>query len=167
MSEVLDEATLATRQDHLAIGHTRDSTTGSWETAQPAFTTNAAGGRIVVDHHGNLTNNAAALAGAPDSTGITPGWPVQPRATSDTDVIVELLARAADLSLEKATVRTMGRLEALTEIAVPAWTGLDRGLCTTWSTGDHPVQVPDAVDPDVTPRRPRPNRRLFRRRTPS
>jgi hypothetical protein len=96
-----------------------------------------------------------------------PGWPVQPRATSDTDVIVELLARAADLSLEKATVRTMGRLEALTEIAVPAWTGLDRGLCTTWSTGDHPVQVPDAVGPDVTPRRPRPNRRLFRRRTPS
>jgi hypothetical protein len=73
VSEVLDEATLATRQDHLAIGHTRDSTTGSWETAQPAFTTNAAGGRIVVDHHGNLTNNAAALAGAPDSTGITPG----------------------------------------------------------------------------------------------
>ena len=50
-------------------------------------------------------------------------------------MIVELLARAADLSLEKATVRTMGRLEALTEIAVPAWTGLDRGLCTTWSTG--------------------------------
>ena len=75
VSEVLDEATLATRQDHLAIGHTRDSTTGSWETAQPAFTTNAAGGRIVVDHHGNLTNNAAALAGAPDSAGITPGWP--------------------------------------------------------------------------------------------
>ena len=96
-----------------------------------------------------------------------PGWPVQRRATSDTKVIVELLAQAVDLSLEKATVRTMGRLEALTEIAVPARTGLDRGLCTTWFTGDYPVQVLDAVGPDVTPRRPRPNRRFFRRRTPS
>jgi hypothetical protein len=96
-----------------------------------------------------------------------PGWPVQRRATSDTEVIVELLARAVDRSLEKAIVRTMGRLEALTEIAVPARTGLDRGLCTTWLTGDYPIRVPDAVGPDVTPRRPRPNRRLFRHRTPS
>ena len=96
-----------------------------------------------------------------------PGWPVQRRATSDTEMIVELLALAVDLSLEKATVRTMGRLEALKEIAVPARTGHDRGLCTTWLTGDYPVQVPDAVGPDVTPRRLRPDRRLFRRRTPS
>ena len=43
VSEVFDEATLATLQGHLAIGHTRDSTTGSW-VAQPAFKTNAAGG---------------------------------------------------------------------------------------------------------------------------
>jgi hypothetical protein len=96
-----------------------------------------------------------------------PGSPVQRRATSDTEVIVELLARAVDRSLEKAIVRTMVRLEALTEIAVPARTGLDRGLCTTWLTGDYPIRVPDAVGPDVTPRRPRPNRRLFRCRTPS
>jgi hypothetical protein len=72
VSEVFDEATLATRQDHLAIGHTRDSTTGSWETAQPAFKTNAAGGGIVVVHNGNLTNTAA-LAGAPDSGAAGPG----------------------------------------------------------------------------------------------
>jgi hypothetical protein len=96
-----------------------------------------------------------------------PGWPVQPRATSDTEVSVELLAWAVDLSLEEAIVPTMGRLEALTEIAVPARTGLDRGLCTTWITGDYPMRVPDAVGPDVTPRRPRPNRRLFRCRIPS
>ena len=31
VSEVFDEATLATLQGHLAIGHTRDSTTGSWD----------------------------------------------------------------------------------------------------------------------------------------
>jgi hypothetical protein len=91
-----------------------------------------------------------------------PGWPVQPRAISDTEVMAELLARAVDLSLEEAIVRTVGRLEAVTEIAVPTRAGLDRGLCTTRFTGDYPIRVPDAVGPDVTPRRPRPNRRLFR-----
>jgi amidophosphoribosyltransferase len=46
VSQVLDEATLATLHGHLAIGHTRYSTTGGsrWEDAQPAFKTNAAGG---------------------------------------------------------------------------------------------------------------------------
>jgi hypothetical protein len=91
-----------------------------------------------------------------------PGWPVVPRAASDTEVMAELLARAVDLSLEEANVPTVGRLEARTEIAVPAQTGLDRRRCTTWFTGDYPIRVPDAVGPDVTPRRPRPNRRLFR-----
>ena len=67
--------------------------------------------------------------------------------------MAELLARAVDLSLEEAIVRTVGRLEALTEIAVPTRTRF---------TGDYPIRVPDAVGPDVTPRRPRPNRRLFR-----
>jgi hypothetical protein len=87
-----------------------------------------------------------------------PGWPVQPRATSDTEVIVELLARKVDLSLEEAIVRTMGRLEALSELAVPVRTGVDRGLCTTWFTGEYPIRVPDAAGPDGTPRPPRPNR---------
>ena len=45
VSQVFDEPTLATLQGHLAIGHTRYSTTGGsrWENAQPAFKTNAAG----------------------------------------------------------------------------------------------------------------------------
>jgi hypothetical protein len=72
VSQVFDEATLAAPQGHLAIGHTRDSTTCVWGNAQPAFTTNAASGGIVVAHIGNLTNTAA-LAGAPDSAGIAPG----------------------------------------------------------------------------------------------
>src|ERR671923_517076 len=94
VSQVFDEATLATLQGHLAIGHTRYSTTGGsrWENAQPAFKTNAAGGGIALGHNGNLTNTAALAAevGA------------RPRAggSSDTDVIAELLAREADLSLE-------------------------------------------------------------------
>jgi amidophosphoribosyltransferase len=61
VSQVFDEPTLATLQGHLAIGHTRYSTTGGsrWENAQPAFKTNAAGGGIALAHNGNLTNTAA------------------------------------------------------------------------------------------------------------
>src|SRR4029453_5766204 len=64
VSQVFDEPTLATLQGHLAIGHTRYSTTGgsSWENAQPAFKTNAAGGGIALAHNGNLTNPVALAA---------------------------------------------------------------------------------------------------------
>jgi hypothetical protein len=72
VSQVFDDAALAALQGHLAVGHTRDSTAGVWGNAQPAFTTDAAGRGVVVAHNGNLTNTAA-LVGAPDSAGITPG----------------------------------------------------------------------------------------------
>jgi amidophosphoribosyltransferase len=112
VSQVFDEATLATLQGHLAIGHTRYSTTGGsrWENAQPAFKTNAAGGGIALAHNGNLTNTAALA----ESLGLgTPAGdrPGSVRPSSDTDVMAELLAREADLSLEEAIVRTMPRLQ--------------------------------------------------------
>jgi len=45
VSQVFDEATLNTLQGHIAVGHTRYSTTGStnWENAQPSFRTTRAG----------------------------------------------------------------------------------------------------------------------------
>src|SRR5882757_6598430 len=48
VSQVFDEATLSALQGHLAIGHTRYSTTGSstWENAQPTFRTTPAGGGL-------------------------------------------------------------------------------------------------------------------------
>jgi hypothetical protein len=73
-------------------------------------------------------------------------------------VLAELLAGGADLSMEEAAFHTVGRLEALSELAVPVRTGVDRGLCMTWFTGEYPIRVPDAVGPAVTPRGPRPNR---------
>jgi amidophosphoribosyltransferase len=114
VSQVFDEPTLATLQGHLAIGHTRYSTTGGsrWENAQPAFKTNAAGGGIALAHNGNLTNTAALAAEL--------GGATTPRAgsTSDTDVIAELLAREADLSLEEAIVRTMPRLQGAFSLVI-------------------------------------------------
>jgi amidophosphoribosyltransferase len=113
VSQVFDEPTLATLQGHLAIGHTRYSTTGGshWENAQPAFKTNAAGGGIALAHNGNLTNTAA-LAESLGGTG-SGG-----RSTSDTDVMAELLAREADLSLEEAIVRIMPRLEGAFSLVI-------------------------------------------------
>jgi amidophosphoribosyltransferase len=113
VSQVFDESTLATLQGHLAIGHTRYSTTGGsrWENAQPAFKTNAAGGGIALAHNGNLTNTAALaeFLGGTGSGG---------RSTSDTDVMAELLAREVDLSLEEAIVRIMPRLEGAFSLVI-------------------------------------------------
>ncbi len=123
VSQVFDEPTLATLQGHLAIGHTRYSTTGGsrWENAQPAFKTNPAGGGIALAHNGNLTNTAALAewlrpegAEGPDADAGGAGR----RPSSDTDVMAELLAREADLSLEEAIVRTMPRLEGAFSLVI-------------------------------------------------
>jgi amidophosphoribosyltransferase len=114
VSQVFDEPTLATLQGHLAIGHTRYSTTGGsrWENAQPAFKTNAMGGGLALAHNGNLTNTAALAAEVGGATTARAG------STSDTDVIAELLAREDDLSLEEAIVRTMPRLQGAFSLVV-------------------------------------------------
>jgi amidophosphoribosyltransferase len=109
VSQVFDETTLETLQGHLAIGHTRYSTTGSsrWENAQPAFKTSPAGG-LALGHNGNLTNTASLAAQLGASRG------GRAPASSDTEVVAELLARDVVTSpdgLEDAIVRTMPRLE--------------------------------------------------------
>ena len=79
-----DDRTLATLQGHVAIGHTRYSTTGAstWRNAQPVF--RGEGGRqFALAHNGNLTNTAALA----DDAGMLPGT-----VSSDSDLIAELLA---------------------------------------------------------------------------
>jgi glutamate synthase domain-containing protein 1 len=149
---VLNEATLAAHQGRLAIGHTRHSATGSsrWRNAQPPFPANAAGGRITIARNGNLSTTAA-LAGNLIPQESSPGWPVQPRATSDTDVIAELLAREVDLSLEEAIVRAMPCLEALTTTSGPAGIRSAQSLCPACSTGSSPIPTPDAAVADLRP----------------
>jgi amidophosphoribosyltransferase len=122
VSQVFDEPTLATLQGHLAIGHTRYSTTGGsrWENAQPAFKTNAMGGGLALAHNGNLTNTAALATALPQQQSSPSGAMTgqSARASSDTDVIAELLARETDLSLEEAIVRTMPRLHGAFSLVI-------------------------------------------------
>ena len=60
VAQVFDEAILGTLKGHLAIGHTRYSTTGSctWENAQPSFRPLPTGGNLALGHNGNLTNTS-------------------------------------------------------------------------------------------------------------
>ena len=57
VSQVFDESTLEALKGHLAIGHSRYSTTGAsiWHNAQPTFRPTA-DGSIALGHNGNLTN---------------------------------------------------------------------------------------------------------------
>src|SRR6185312_15472960 len=100
VSQVFDEVTLGSLTGHIAVGHTRYSTTGSctWENAQPSYRQHAHGG-IALGHNGNLTNTAeiaerlAALGGR--------GAVLD--ATTDSELITGLLA-SSDLDVEKAAL---------------------------------------------------------------
>jgi len=112
VAQVFDEGVLSSLRGHLAIGHTRYSTTGSgtWENAQPSFRTVLAGaGRttsLALGHNGNLTNTSelaarvAAGQGRADAMG----------ATTDSDLITTLLAASPDVSLDEAAMQVLPTL---------------------------------------------------------
>ncbi|MEX2557792.1 MAG: class II glutamine amidotransferase, partial [Actinomycetota bacterium] len=105
VAQVFSEATLATLQGQLAIGHTRYSTTGSsrWENAQPAFKPTASGG-VALGHNGNLTNTRALAAMVKRTNG-------GPKASTDTDIVAQLLADRLVEDMEEAIAETMPLLQ--------------------------------------------------------
>jgi amidophosphoribosyltransferase len=107
VSQVFDEATLATLQGHLAVGHTRYSTTGSttWENAQPSFRTTPAGTCLALGHNGNLVNTVELFAEArADGIRNVLG------ATTDSDLLTALLAARPDVSVEQAAMEVLPKL---------------------------------------------------------
>jgi amidophosphoribosyltransferase len=106
VSQVFDEPTLASLRGHLAIGHTRYSTTGgsSWENAQPTIRATTAGTTIALAHNGNLVNTAE-LAREIAERGLEADM-----GTSDTAVVTTLLASRPDLSVEAAALEVLPRL---------------------------------------------------------
>lgn len=62
VSQVFDEASLETLQGHIAIGHTRYSTTGGsvWSNAQPTLGPRP-DGTVALAHNGNLVNTGELL----------------------------------------------------------------------------------------------------------
>ncbi len=111
VSNVFDERTLAALDGHLAIGHTRYSTTGSstWRNAQPVYR-DVGEHTFALGHNGNLVNTEALA----DEAGMLPGT-----VTSDSDLVAELLAaelarepyQSSDgRALERALTRVLPRL---------------------------------------------------------
>jgi amidophosphoribosyltransferase len=113
VSQVFDESTLATLKGHIALGHTRYSTTGSttWENAQPIFRTTKTGTGIALGHNGNLVNTAelAAKHDLPRGLGATQG--TLDGSTSDSDLMTALLADRPDVSVEQAAMEVLPTLK--------------------------------------------------------
>jgi amidophosphoribosyltransferase len=111
VSQVFDEPTLASLRGHLAIGHTRYSTTGgsNWENAQPTIRATTAGTTIALAHNGNLVNTAE-LAREVADRGLDAAGSTEIGATSDTALVTTLLASHPDLSVEAAALEVLPRL---------------------------------------------------------
>lgn len=101
VQEVFEEEDLGHMKGHIAIGHVRYSTTGSSliANAQP-LTFRYLKGMIALAHNGNLTNadslgHLLAMNGSVFQT------------TTDSEVVVNLIARYGQVSLEEAIMKAM------------------------------------------------------------
>ncbi len=108
VSQVFDEATLASLRGHIAVGHTRYSTTGagSWENAQPSFRSTASGAGLALGHNGNLVNTAELARRVAD----LPEADLGMGSSSDSDLVTALLAAQPDVSLEHAAMDVLPTL---------------------------------------------------------
>ncbi|MBM3497237.1 MAG: amidophosphoribosyltransferase [Armatimonadetes bacterium] len=109
---VFDEDTLAELSGDIALAHVRYSTTGSnvINNAQPMLGEHRSG-PFAVAHNGNLTNYSA-LRDELAAEG------VEFRATSDTEIIVHLIARSQAATLEEAVVEAMQHMRGAYSIGV-------------------------------------------------
>ncbi len=106
VSQVFKEETIANLTGHVAIGHTRYSTTGSTriENAQPIYMVSDLG-EFALAHNGNLTNTLTLRARL-----LAEGE--KPHSSSDTELIAMLIARAPGAGLSRKDSRrdaTTGR----------------------------------------------------------
>jgi amidophosphoribosyltransferase len=102
VAQVFDEPTLASLRGHVAIGHTRYSTTGgsTWENAQPTIKATTAGTTIALAHNGNLINAAELSAEVA----------VEDGSTSDSALVTAMIAAYPDLSVEAAAMKVLPAL---------------------------------------------------------
>ncbi len=111
VAQVFDEPTLASLTGHVAIGHTRYSTTGSsvWENAQPTYRQVESDG-IALAHNGNLTNTSEL------ATEVGKLF-----ATTDSELMTEAIAQHMvknDASLEAALMETLPGFEGAATLTI-------------------------------------------------
>lgn len=105
VADIFNESTLPNVPGHIAIGHTRYSTAGDSAllNAQPIMV-DCNKGRIAVAHNGNLVN-AAYLRHKFESHGSIF------QTTSDTEIILHLIAQSHDIKLEDAIADALRHVE--------------------------------------------------------
>jgi len=110
VSQVFDEGALNSLIGHIAIGHTRYSTTGAttWENAQPTLGATA-GGTVALGHNGNLTNTSELVDLVAERYGSARRGALG-GTTTDTAVITALLAGDPDHTLEVTALEVLPRL---------------------------------------------------------
>lgn len=112
VSQVFNEEILKTLPGHMAVGHTRYSTTGAslLRNAQPIFCQSLVG-EIAVAHNGNLIN-AKQIREELEADG------EHFDSTSDTEVIARLLVRHMHLGPEHAVAATMRKIRGAYSVTV-------------------------------------------------
>jgi amidophosphoribosyltransferase len=105
VSDIFTADVLARLPGKLAIGHTRYSTTGDSAllNAQP-ISVECNKGRIALAHNGNLVNAAAIRARLEQAGSIF-------QTTSDTEVVMHLIAQSREQTLEDAVADALRRIE--------------------------------------------------------
>jgi amidophosphoribosyltransferase len=112
VSRVFSGDVLRDMVGHMAVGHTRYSTTGSSQllNAQP-LTVNCARGRIAIAHNGNLTN-AAALRHELESKGSIFQTSV------DSEIILHLMAQPSFNGSENNLIQSIRRIEGAYSLVI-------------------------------------------------
>lgn len=110
--EVFDEARLDSLKGHAAIGHVRYSTTGSSlvTNAQPLVCYYQKG-MIALAHNGNLTNVHQLRPKLMERGAVF-------QSSIDTEVIVNIIARHSNVTIEKAIIRCMDEIEGAYSLVV-------------------------------------------------
>jgi len=112
VADVFDKAALEPLKGHLAIGHVRYSTAGdtTLRNAQPLMATTAHG-IVSIAHNGNLTNALTLRRQLENSGSIF-------QTTSDSEVILHLIARSRTANLRDAIVETLRQVEGSYSLVV-------------------------------------------------
>src|SRR5918996_1494469 len=112
VSQVFDETVLSSLRGHVAVGHTRYSTTGSssWDNAQPTYKSSPSG-QIAVAHNGNLVNSMALKGFLAEAGGDPTPGAARVKGTSDTDLVAAHIARTSEGDMHKAVLGVLPRLE--------------------------------------------------------
>lgn len=92
VSQVFDEGALEALQGHIAVGHTRYSTTGAstWANAQPTLGPTAHG-TVALGHNGNLTNTQELIELLVEREGMAKRLDLKGGKCTDTAIVTALL----------------------------------------------------------------------------